>query len=201
MKKTRKNAAGLSDREDVFVHEYIKDFNRTQAAIRAGYTTQTARHNSDEIMARPAVRKAVDRLLNERKERLKVDSDRIVQEIASVAWSDINSFLAVEPYEVHDFERRIVDGKVQKVEVTRIEERIRLRSAWHTIDSRPIQSIKDGKDGLSFKMHDKMKALELLARIFKLVGDEKDKGSTLEQLARAFISGARERSDGPPKEV
>ena len=35
-------AKGLTDKQKIFVYEYLIDFNATQAAIRAGYSKDTA---------------------------------------------------------------------------------------------------------------------------------------------------------------
>lgn len=54
----------LTDKQAAFVREYAVDKNGTQAAIRAGYSPRTAREMATENLAKPAIRSAVDAMLN-----------------------------------------------------------------------------------------------------------------------------------------
>lgn len=40
--------AKLTDKQELFAREYLKDLNATQAAIRAGYSEKTARATGSE---------------------------------------------------------------------------------------------------------------------------------------------------------
>jgi len=52
----------LNAKRRAFVREYVKDFNGTQAAIRAGYSQQTARHTASVLLTNPNVKKAIQEL-------------------------------------------------------------------------------------------------------------------------------------------
>lgn len=51
---------GLSPKRQRFVEEYLKDFNGTQAAIRAGYAPKAANEQAARLLANASVRAAVD---------------------------------------------------------------------------------------------------------------------------------------------
>ncbi len=59
MPKHRKN---LTDKQQKFVHEYLVDLNGTQAAIRAGYSKKTAAEAAYELLIKPHIKEAVEKL-------------------------------------------------------------------------------------------------------------------------------------------
>ena len=50
----------LTPKEQFFVVEYLKDFNATQAALRAGYSKRTAYHIGYENLKKPQVQTAIN---------------------------------------------------------------------------------------------------------------------------------------------
>lgn len=59
----RKNGQ-LTPKESLFVAEYLKDFNATQAAIRAGYSKKTAYHTGYENLKKPQIQTAITNARN-----------------------------------------------------------------------------------------------------------------------------------------
>ena len=55
-------ADALNPKQARFVAEYVKDLNATQAAIRAGYSAQTARQQASDLLAKPDIAAAVKEL-------------------------------------------------------------------------------------------------------------------------------------------
>lgn len=49
----------LNDKQAAFVREYLVDFNATQAAIRAGYSSKTAGQIGHELLKKPEVQAAL----------------------------------------------------------------------------------------------------------------------------------------------
>jgi phage terminase small subunit len=52
----------LTDKQAAFAREYVKDFNGTQAAIRAGYSPKSARVQAVGLLAKPNIKGEVQRL-------------------------------------------------------------------------------------------------------------------------------------------
>lgn len=50
----------LNAKRRAFVREYIKDFNATQAALRAGYAPGSARQQASDLLANPDIRQAIE---------------------------------------------------------------------------------------------------------------------------------------------
>lgn len=73
----------MNDRQKLFVEEYMKDMNATQAAIRAGYSEKTARSQGQRLLTNVDIQKAVKEL------REKIQDDNI----ATI--KDIEEFLSL----------------------------------------------------------------------------------------------------------
>lgn len=79
----------LTVKQERFVEEYCKDFNATQAAIRAGYSTKTANRIASENLSKLDIKKAIDERIKERKEKLEITEKEIIAELAKIAFSDV----------------------------------------------------------------------------------------------------------------
>jgi hypothetical protein len=59
----RKNlSTGLTDQQEAFCREYLKDTNSKQAAIRAGYSAHTAHEQGSRLLSHLAVRRFIEAL-------------------------------------------------------------------------------------------------------------------------------------------
>ena len=72
---------GLTDKERMFCFEYLIDLNKTQAAIRAGYSPKSAGEIGYENMKKPEIQKEIQRLMDERVKRVEISSDEIISNI------------------------------------------------------------------------------------------------------------------------
>ena len=79
--------AKLSAKQQLFVDEYLIDLNATQAYIRAGYKNfDSAGVEANKTLNIPKVRAAVDAALAERSRRTGINQDRVVEELAKLAF-------------------------------------------------------------------------------------------------------------------
>lgn len=148
-KKTTKKTGGakLTPKQARFVEEYLIDLNATQAAIRAGYSPDTAQQTGSENLSKPVISARIAKAMAERSKRTGVNQDRIVLELAKIAF--------VNPGEVVDTESATI------------------REGATADDKAAIQSVKvktiptkDGGEGVEreIRFNDKLKALELLGK-------------------------------------
>lgn len=79
----------LTPKQERFVEEYLIDLNATQAAIRAGYSKKTAGQIGDENLKKPQIKKAIEEAKEKRSERTEITQDRVLQELARIAFFDI----------------------------------------------------------------------------------------------------------------
>jgi len=83
-----KDKNGLTPKQAAFVKEYLIDKNATQAAIRAGYSARTADRIGPELLGKTCVEAEVNRNLIKQQERTEVTADRVLRELASIAFAD-----------------------------------------------------------------------------------------------------------------
>lgn len=79
----------LTPKQERFVQEYLIDLNATQAAIRAGYSQRTARQIGDENLSKPDISAAIQAAKAARSERTHITQDRVLQELARIAFFDL----------------------------------------------------------------------------------------------------------------
>ncbi len=83
----------MQDRDLRFIDEYMIDFDAKNAAIRAGFSASTARNACDWIRAenptKPRVRAEVDRRMAAMSRRCGISAERVLRELAGIAFSNI----------------------------------------------------------------------------------------------------------------
>jgi len=143
----------MTNKQKRFCEEYLIDLNATQAAVRAGYSTSTAGAIGAENLKKPQIRACIDKALAEQSKRTGVTADRVVRELAKVAF--------VNSDDVVDFNSATVKPDASKDDTAAIAS-VRVK----TIPT------KDG-DGVEreIKLADKLKALELLGKRYGLFTD------------------------------
>ena len=100
----------------------------------------------------------------------KISKDKIIGEIAAVAFSDFTKFVSLETLP----ER----GQVMTVTDTALLNR---QSA------KAVASIKVGTKGIEVKLYDKLRALELLGKIYGVFGGDISEEEAVENLKKATV--------------
>lgn len=152
--------AKLNEKQQRFVDEYLIDLNATQAAIRTGYSAKTADVQGSRLLANVKVQQAISVAMAERSKRTGVNQDRIVQELARVAFVKMTDI---------------------------VDDQGRIRSDAKPDDLSCLESIKykssDTDTGSSVerevKLSSKLKALELLGKHLGMWNDKLDVNVTL----------------------
>lgn len=79
-------AKKLTKKQQLFVDEYLIDLNATQAAIRAGYSVNTANEQGAQNLAKLSIQEAIAKAMAERSKRTGINQDRVVLELAKIAF-------------------------------------------------------------------------------------------------------------------
>ena len=156
----------LAPKHARFVEEYLVDLNATQAAIRAGYSAKNADVVGPRLLGNVGVAAAITAGQAKRSERMEITADMLVRELWIIGHSDIKDYLTIDEGGsiIAKMFEEMPDGASRALEM--IEE------------NRTIKESADGKDSnivnskIRFKMHSKLGAIELIA---KLLGFMKDK--------------------------
>ena len=166
--------AKLAPAKHVFVKEYLIDMNATQAAIRCGYSPKTAKQQGSRLLTYADVQEGIAKGMEARNKRTEITADRVLREIAKVGFATMRHFLRVDQ-----------DGQPQ-IDLTHTDhdnlDALAEVSTETVIegDAQNRQVIRKTK----IKLHDKLRALQLLAEhtgVFK----ERDKDNAT-ALAKAF---------------
>ena len=86
---------GLTAKQQRFVEEYLVDLNATQAAVRSGYSTDTARQMASENLSKPYIQSAITEARLAQQARTGITADRVLMEIANVALADARELVEV----------------------------------------------------------------------------------------------------------
>jgi phage terminase small subunit len=81
----------LSNKQTVFIHEYLVDFNATQAAKRAGYSAKTAASIGAENLTKPEIKAAIQALIDEKV----MSKDEVLTRLADIARGDVSDLMAL----------------------------------------------------------------------------------------------------------
>ncbi|WHH58469.1 terminase small subunit [Petroclostridium sp. X23] len=154
--------AKLTAKQQRFVEEYLIDLNATQAAIRAGYSPSTAKDIGCENLAKPNIRAHIDAALAERSKRTGINADRVVRELARIAFLNVDEVInvntaTVKPDASEDDTAAIASVKVKTV-------------SGDEFDSTERE----------IKFADKLKALELLGKHLGMFKDKVEVSGSLE---------------------
>ena len=153
----------LTPKQIRFVDEYMVDFNATQAAIRAGYKAKTAHVIGAENLRKPKIAEEIARRQKDLQRRTEVTQDRVVKELARVAFADASDYVCVETLTYEN-----EDGTVSPIQVVSPKDTDTLSDDQRAA----IASIKQGANGVEVKLCDKLKALELLGRHIGMFNDK-----------------------------
>jgi phage terminase small subunit len=147
---------GLSPKESLFIAHYLQSFNAAAAARAAGYSPRTAKEIGCQTLTKLHVKEAIRQAM----ERNRITPDRVLAEIATLAFSDVRKFY--NP-----------DGTLKPL--TDLDDDT--AAALASIECAEISGL-DGPEGVrkTMRLWDKTKNLETLARHFTLLTDKRANG-------------------------
>ncbi len=143
----------LTPKQKLFCKYYLISLNATDAAIKAGYSKKTAQEQSSRLLSNVMVQKYLQSEQNKRAEKLEITADRVISEIAKLAFANTTDILEITDHGV-------VIKDLTKLDTTCIA------SAEEVFDKEGIRL------GVKVKLHDKTKNLELLGRHLGLFKDK-----------------------------
>lgn len=96
----------LSDKHEMFAREYCVDLNATQAAIRAGYSENTAKQQGSRLLTNADIRARIDELQGKRAEKLELDANWVLEKLTEV----VSMSMQAKPVEKWDYnEKQLVE--------------------------------------------------------------------------------------------
>lgn len=137
----------LTEKQQRFAEEYLIDLNATQAAIRAGYSSRTANEQGSRLLANVSIRAYIDERMAQHSARTGVNQERIIRELARVAFLDPTQLVNMDSAEI--------------LEAANADDRAAIASVKVKSMSGEVDMVER-----EVKFADKLKALELLGKRF-----------------------------------
>lgn len=165
----------LTKKQKMFVEEYLIDLNAKQAAIRAGYSPKTAGETGYENLNKPHIKQEIDKRMKDREKRTEITQDKVLKELASIGFANASDFVKVEEKEYISGYEKDEEGNL---DINRpIYSRGKFVNIYETdsIEKEKLAAlagIKHGANGIEIKLHDKVKALELIGKHLAMFTDK-----------------------------
>jgi phage terminase small subunit len=137
-----------TDKQKKFCQEYMVDLNATQAAIRAGYSENTAQVIGAENLTKPIISNFIAELKAKLAERTEISVDKLITELKNFAYSDITETLMLSAEELKALTpevRRLISGYKRSTRTTVLDD-----------GTKHIDEI------VELKFVDKLKAIEMI---------------------------------------
>lgn len=134
----------LTDKQRVFVEEYLTCWNATEAAKRAGYPDASARQIGSENLSKPDIKALIDQRLKEKA----MSADEVIARLADQARGSMGDFLKVNGTASFDFKKAQAEGKLHL-----------------------IRSFTKGRRGTTLELYDAQNALIQLGKLHRLFAD------------------------------
>lgn len=167
----------LTDKQRLFCLHYVRCFNATKAYQKAyGCAYDVANAEGYKLLVNPCVKEEIMRLKQNRLNREMLDEHDIFQKYMDIAFADITDFVefgreevqvmgAFGPVEIEDQETGEKVPLMKEINSVRFRESVR-------VDGTLITEVKQGKDGASIKLADRMRALDWIAGHMDLASEE-----------------------------
>lgn len=150
----------LTDKQRLFCIYYIKHFNATKAykkAYECDY--ETAMTNASRLLRNAKVKEEIKRITNKCLEEQELEAKliykKIFQKYLDIAFSDITDYLSFGRKEITISDD---DEQPRTIEVNYVD-----FNESSEVDGTIISEVKQGKDGVSIKLQDKIKAMQWLS--------------------------------------
>ena len=151
----------LTPKQIRFVEQYLVTENGTQAAINAGYGKSSAHVTAHRLLKNDKVRQEIEvkrQVLTIRYTDIK---DKLIEELSEVAFSDMRDFASWNEGKITLFASDVLNKKSKVIQT--------LRETHNQYGS-----------SVQIRMHDKLKAIELLMRHLGMLSDDASKDQKLE---------------------
>lgn len=147
MKGVISMARKLTEKQQLFVIEYVKDCNATQAAIRAGYSKKTAKSIATENLSKPYLKEAIRQLLDKMKKESIASADEVLQYLTSVMrGNQTDDVVITSPDKTQEIVKIHAPTRDRIQAANLLAKRYGLTTDNLHVDVEPVQIIDDLKD-------------------------------------------------------
>lgn len=160
----------LNDRQTVFVEEYLKTFNATQAAIAAGYSPRTAYSVGWENLRKPEISSAISKRLSD----TAMSADEVMRRLGEQARGNMGDFWNI-PAEGEPVLKLAGEKAKDKLHLIK---KLKVKTTTKTIIPTESEPIEIKTTEIDFELYDAQAALDKIGRHHKLFTDKIESTST-----------------------
>lgn len=167
----------LTDKQRLFCIYYIRSFNATKAYQKAyGCSYENAMQNGSRMLRNDKVKEEIMKLKQERLNREFLSEADIFQKYMDIAFADITDYMefGVEEVPVMSMHGpvKIENPETKKKEILKKKINVVRFKNSSEVDGTILAEVKQGKDGASIKLADRMKALQWLSDHMNMATEE-----------------------------
>lgn len=81
----------LTKKEQLFVKEYLVDFNRAAAARRTGYSKKTAKEQGYQLFTKLHIKNAINEEIKKISDKIDITQEAVVVELMKIAYDETTS--------------------------------------------------------------------------------------------------------------
>jgi len=162
----------LTEKQRLFCLYYVKSFNGTQSAIKAGYSPDRAHVTASELVRNSKISAEIKRIKGTMMNELFLDAMDVLNVYVKIAFADVSDYLSFGQREeqVMTMYGPLYEDKDKKKPIMHKVNFVDFNNSTE-VDGTIISEVKQGREGVSIKLADKMKALEKLSLYFDLFPD------------------------------
>lgn len=82
----------LNEKQQLFINEYLIDFNATQAAIRAGYSEKTAYSQGQRLLKQVEIKDALNKAQEKTINKLEITREQVIQDLIFIKEKNIEDW-------------------------------------------------------------------------------------------------------------
>ena len=138
----------LTEQEELFCYYYFKTKNADLSARKAGYSAASSYSIASKLLHEPRILRFMKALKENVCTECFIDGVEVIQMWSKIAFADMTDYVNITPTGVSLKPSAVVDGQI-------------------------ITEIKEGRDGITIKLADKMKALDKLSAYLKVLPNDK----------------------------
>lgn len=165
----------LSQKQHIFVRQYLVTMNGAEAVRRAGYTSRDPAGHAAKLLKGKSVQKAIEEEIAKRNSRLQLDQDYVVRKLYNMVEANISDYLQwnEKTVRLHDSE-------------SLSREQLAL-----------VKEVAESEGGIRFALHDKLVALDKLARHLGMYEKHRQSRHTQDTRTRDILNQIRAKELSP----
>lgn len=169
--------SSLSEKEKLFVLYYLESYNATQSYLKAyGGNKAKASVLAFSLLQRDKIKSQIKKLKKILQLGYDIDPSRYIEFLLKAANADIGDYIKFSEEEVQEYDKdgeALIDIDTGKPIVKKVNKMHLVDS--NIVDTSIITSIKQGRDGITIQLVDKLKCWEKIKDFFEWKMNQEEK--------------------------